>query len=119
MRIDRAYRQEGLTIGKLAERLGTPEYRLRRLINAGLGQRNFNVYLNSSRIAEAKAALADRGQDAVPILTIVLDAGFNSLGPFNRAFRAETGRTPTDFRRVSADSGIGQPEFKPSEPGDT
>ncbi|WP_421932902.1 helix-turn-helix domain-containing protein [Phenylobacterium sp.] len=115
MSVDRAYRQEGLTIGKLAERLGTPEYRLRRLINSRLGQRNFNAYLNSYRIAEAKAALADRDQDAVPILTIALDAGFNSLGPFNRAFRAETGMTPTDFRRASADSEIGQSEFEPGE----
>ena len=115
MTVERAYRQEGLTIGKLAARLGTPEHRLRRLINSGLGQRNFNAYLNSYRIADARTALADRGQDAVPILTIALDAGFNSLGPFNRAFRAETGTTPTDFRRASADSGIGQPEFKPGE----
>ncbi|MBR7618628.1 helix-turn-helix transcriptional regulator [Phenylobacterium sp. 20VBR1] len=115
MSIDRAYRQEGLTIGKLAERLGAAEYRLRRLINSDLGQRNFNAYLNGYRIDETKAALADRGQDSVPILTIALDAGFNSLGPFNRAFRAETGMTPTDFRRASADSGIGQPDFEPGE----
>jgi AraC-like DNA-binding protein len=32
-------------------------------------------------------------------LTIALDAGFQSLGPFNRAFKAHTGMTPTDFRR--------------------
>lgn len=38
----------------------------------------------------------------MPILTIALDAGFGSLGPFNRAFRAETGLTPTEFRRLSA-----------------
>nr|QQZ51016.1 AraC family transcriptional regulator [Phenylobacterium glaciei] len=94
---------------------GAAEYRLRRLINSDLGQRNFNAYLNGYRIDETKAALADRGQDSVPILTIALDAGFNSLGPFNRAFRAETGMTPTDFRRASADSGIGQPDFEPGE----
>lgn len=112
MSFDRAYRREGLTIGRLAEMLGAPEYRLRRLINQGLGHRNFNSYLNGYRIAEAKTALADRAQDATPILTIALDAGFNSLGPFNRAFRADTGVTPSDFRRAAADSGIGQPDFK-------
>lgn len=113
MTIDRAYRREGLTIGGLAQMLGAQEYRLRRLINQGLGHSNFNTYLNGYRIAEARAALADREQDAVPVLTIALDAGFNSLGPFNRAFRASTGMTPTDFRRAAADSRIGQPEFKP------
>jgi AraC-like DNA-binding protein len=36
----------------------------------------------------------------VPILTIALDAGFQSIGPFNRAFKAETGMTPSEFRRT-------------------
>lgn len=95
---DRLYRQEGLTITAVAARLGVPEYRLRRAINQGLGARNFNAYLNGFRIAEAKAALADPAQRDVPVLTIALDAGFGSLAPFNRAFRAETGCTPTEYR---------------------
>lgn len=96
---DRAYRQDGLTIGRLAHAHGVPEYRLRRVINQGLGHRNFNSFLNRYRIADAKAGLADPSQAQVPILTIALDAGFNSLGPFNRAFRAETGMTPSEYRR--------------------
>jgi AraC-like DNA-binding protein len=32
-------------------------------------------------------------------LTIARDAGFGSIGPFNRAFKADTGGTPTEFRR--------------------
>ena len=51
-------------------------------------------------IDEAKAALADLAQRDVPILTIALDAGFQSIGPFNRAFKADTGLTPTEFRRL-------------------
>jgi AraC-like DNA-binding protein len=99
MTVDRIYRQDGLTIAQLAERLGLPEYRLRRLINQALGYRNFNSFLNFYRIADAKVALADPTQAEVPVLTIALDAGFSSLGPFNRAFKAETGMTPSEFRR--------------------
>lgn len=98
MRVERLYRQDRLSIGALAHRMGLPEYRLRRLINHGLGQRNFNVFLNRYRIDEARAALADPTQAEVPILTIALDAGFNSLGPFNRAFKADTGMTPSEWR---------------------
>ena len=109
MTAERAYRQDGLTIGTLAQQLGLPEYRLRRLINQALGYRNFNSFVNHYRIAEAKAALADPSQAEVPVLTIALDAGFSSLGPFNRAFKAETGMTPSEYRRLSperrADSG--------------
>jgi AraC-like DNA-binding protein len=101
MTVERAYRQEGLTIAGLAQQLGLPEYRLRRLINQALGYRNFNSFVNHYRIAEAKAALGDAQQAEVPVLTIALDAGFSSLGPFNRAFKAETGMTPTEFRRAS------------------
>ena len=93
---ERIYRHEGITIGTLATKLAVPEYRLRRLINQQLGYRNFNVFLNNHRIAEAKAALADPSQAEVPVITIAMDAGFQSLGPFNRAFKATTGVTPTE-----------------------
>lgn len=102
MSTERFYRQDGLTIGALAQRLTVPEYRLRRAINQGLGYRNFNAFLNRYRIDEVKAALADPAQAPVPVLTLAMDAGFQSLGPFNRAFKAETGVTPTEFRRERA-----------------
>lgn len=95
---ERAYREEALTITALALKLGVPEYKLRRLINRQLGHRNFSAYLNQWRLADAKESLADPGQRDVPISTIGLDAGFQSLGPFNRAFKAETGLTPSEFR---------------------
>jgi len=98
MRAERLYRQDGLTITAVAARLGVPEYRLRRAINQGLGARNFNAYLNGFRLREAEEALADPAQREVPILTIALDAGFGSLAPFNRAFRAAQGCTPSEYR---------------------
>ena len=101
MTVERAYRREGLTIGLLSAELGVPEYRLRQLINEGLGYRNFNAFLNHYRIEEAKAALADPEQKEVPVLTIAMDTGFQSVGPFNRAFKSVTDLTPTEFRRIA------------------
>ncbi|MGY3407221.1 AraC-like DNA-binding protein/multisubunit Na+/H+ antiporter MnhB subunit [Bradyrhizobium sp. GM5.1] len=99
MTVERTYRQEGLAIGALAARLDVPEHRLRQAINEGLGYRNFNAFLNRYRIEDARLALSDVTQRDVPVLTIAMDAGFQSIGPFNRAFKAETGMTPTEFRR--------------------
>ena len=99
---ERIYRHDNITIGTLATKLKIPEYRLRRLINQRLGYRNFNVFLNEHRIAEAKAALADPSQAEVPVITIAMDAGFQSLGPFNRAFKATTGVTPSEYRKLKA-----------------
>ena len=94
-----AYRETGLSIASLAEQLDTPEHRLRSLINRRMGHRNFSAFLNGYRIEEAKADLADRDKVDLPVLTIAMDLGYNSLPPFNRAFRAATGTTPSEYRR--------------------
>jgi AraC-like DNA-binding protein len=96
----KGYREDALSIASLSQSLGVQEYRLRRLINRQLGYRNFSAFINGYRLAEAGNALGDRGQADVPILTIALDTGFGSIGPFNRAFKAYTGLTPTEYRRA-------------------
>jgi AraC-like DNA-binding protein len=108
MQEEKIYRQEGFGLGALVAALDVPEYRLRRLINQRLGHRNFISFVNGYRLAEAMAALADPAQAEVPVLTIALDAGFQSIGPFNRAFKAATGMTPTAYRK-QADSRTGGP----------
>jgi AraC-like DNA-binding protein len=100
MRDQETWKETGLTIGGLAARAATPEYRLRRLINQRLGFRNFTSFINEYRLAAAAARLADHEQVRIPVLTIALDLGWGSIGPFNRAFRARFGVTPTDYRRA-------------------
>jgi len=94
------WREEGLTIRALSERLNTQEHRLRRAINQSLGHRNFASFINGYRIELAQEILSDAAQAERTILSIAYDVGFASLGPFNRAFRAATGQSPTDFRRA-------------------
>ena len=102
------FRTPGLTITTLAEHLGTPEHRLRALINRRLGYRNFSGFLNHHRIAEARRILSDRTQVDLPVLTIAMDLGYNSLPTFNRAFKAETGTTPSDYRQDALSGNTGQ-----------
>ncbi|MGB3469562.1 MAG: helix-turn-helix domain-containing protein [Erythrobacter sp.] len=94
------YREPGLSIAGLADRLDTPEHRLRALINQKLGYRNFSAFLNRHRIAEAREKLVEKESVDLPVLTIAMDLGYNSLPTFNRAFRTETGTTPSEFRRL-------------------
>ncbi len=107
-----AWRREGLTIGALAEEVGAPEHRLRRLINDHLGHRNFAAFVNARRIEVAKARLTDPNEARVTVAAIAFDLGFGSLGPFNRAFKEATGLTPTEWRRVGDKSSP-----KPENPG--
>ncbi|MDX2277842.1 MAG: helix-turn-helix domain-containing protein [Hyphomonadaceae bacterium] len=105
-----AWRREGLTIGALAAELNTPEHRLRRLINDHLGARNFAAFVNARRIGAAKRLLADPANARKPVSAIAFDLGFGSLGPFNRAFKDETGVTPSEWRRNQLESGSPIPE---------
>lgn len=95
------YLEPGLTVADVARRLAIPPYQLRDLINRQAGQGNFSKFINSRRIEAAKRRLADPNQQHLPILTIALECGFNSIAPFNRAFRDFVGETPSAFRSRS------------------
>ncbi len=95
------YTRDSLTISELAEAVEIPEHRLRRLINQKLGFRNFTTYLNSHRLSDARTMLADPAQARRQITQIAFELGYGSITPFNRAFKAEQGMTPTEYRRMS------------------
>lgn len=96
---EKVYLTHGLSIGALAKRLDVPEYRLRALINKRLGYRNFNALLHEHRLRDACERLADASQAHLPILTIALDVGYQSIAPFNQAFRDAMGCTSSEYRR--------------------
>ncbi len=95
---DGVYLNPGLTIGELANRMNIPEHRLRRLINKGLGYRNFAAFINDHRIEEAKRRLSAPETAHEQITSIAFDLGYSSLAPFNRAFRERIGMSPSQFR---------------------
>jgi AraC-like DNA-binding protein len=94
-----------LSLGSLAARLKLPEHRLRRLINHGLGYRNFAAFVNDHRVSQAKRILADPDNARQQIVAVAFELGYASLAPFNRAFRQLTGMTPTEYR-AQALSGV-------------
>lgn len=110
------WRREGLTIADLGQQIGVPEHRLRAVINKRLGFRNFPTFINSYRIAAAKEVLADPANARRTILEVAYDSGFASLGPFNKAFRDQTGESPSEFRRRALDSANSLAVFENSPP---
>lgn len=99
IRIDKIYLQEGLTIRKLSDQMNEQEYKVRKYINQHLGFRNFNDFLNSYRIQNACELLLDEKKSDLTVLEIAYSLGYNSLGPFNKAFKNHTGVTPTTYRK--------------------
>ena len=88
--------EEGLTITKLAAYTGEKEYLIRRTINGELGYTNFNSFLNHYRIGEAQRII--REEPHLNFQEIAFRLGYQSVATFNRAFKKETGQTPTGFR---------------------
>jgi AraC-like DNA-binding protein len=55
-------------------------------------------FLHHHRLQEAASRLTS---ESLPILTIALECGYGSIGPFNRAFRQRFGMTPTEYRAAA------------------
>ncbi len=97
MENDRIYLQSELTLQDLADRLSIPSYQVTQSINEGL-QKNFYDLVNGYRVEEAKRVLLDPASRNSKILTIGLEAGFNSKTTFNTVFKKFTGFTPSEFK---------------------
>ncbi|NHZ88739.1 helix-turn-helix domain-containing protein [Massilia sp. CCM 8733] len=104
MEVDQAYRNGELTLDELAALLAMTPHELSQLINDACGV-NLQEYLNRYRVDALKAALLAPGQASVSILDLALACGFNSKTTLNRAFKKQTGLTPSEFRRGGAGTG--------------
>ncbi len=98
METEQPYRNPDITLPQLAQELGLTRNLLSRLLNEGLGI-NFFDFINQYRVDCVKAWLRDPAKTSMTILGMAMDAGFNSKGTFNAAFRKHTGLTPSQFRK--------------------
>lgn len=93
------YRSADLTLGDLAERLGTTPHRLSEVLNALLGQ-SFYDFINGYRVREVQTRLQGPDGARLTYLALALDAGFASKSTFNAVFKKHTGMTPSEYRRA-------------------
>ena len=105
--------REGLSLKGLADLVGLPEYRLRKLIHEQLGYRNFNALLHDYRIREACRQLSDPTLRRTPILTIALSVGYASVNTFSRGFRDIMGVTPSTWRAAELSAAARAPDIAP------
>lgn len=92
--VEKLYKQSRFSLQDLAQRTGLSSKNISWAINEG-SQLNFCDYINSHRIQEIKARLADKPHSN--LLQIALDAGFNSKSSFNKSFKNQVGMTPSQY----------------------
>ncbi len=95
---DKKFVTPELKVADLAKFLGEHEYKVTQCITGSLGYRNFNHMINSHRIDSAKKVFDNPENKGRSILSVAFDCGFNSIGPFNRAFKQQVGMTPREYR---------------------
>ncbi|UWR14045.1 AraC family transcriptional regulator [Sulfitobacter sp. M368] len=92
---DLLYRAPNLSLWDLAKHIGVTSHYVSQTLNTHLGKSFFEL-VNGWRIKDAIKQLTTT--DAT-ILVITYDVGFNSRSAFYKAFKRETGKTPTDLRK--------------------
>ncbi len=97
------YKEMGLSVNEVAEKLGTQPYLVSQAINSCLGK-NFFELINRYRVEEAKLLLLDESWNYLSIMGIGFEAGFNSKTAFNTSFKRFAGVTPSDFKKKSKTS---------------
>lgn len=85
-----------LTVGTVADALGTNRTYLSKAINESTGK-TFTQVVNDYRIREAIAAISDFAANK-PLKQISTDVGFSSLSTFYATFQSLTGMTPARYR---------------------
>lgn len=118
LEVEAIYRQPELKVADVARRLRSAEHKISRAITNGLGERNFNRLINSHRVRHACQLLAEPASP-LSVLEISAESGFASLGPFNRAFKAQTGVTPSSYRAshgLKGAEGVNPPPGSPRTP---
>lgn len=95
MEHDKLFRDNTLNLESLATTLGITRYQLSQLLNTELGV-TFSRFLQGYRVAEAQVLLSKYSHRT--ILSIALEVGFNSNTAFQTAFKAVTGKTPSEYR---------------------
>jgi len=112
MEVENIYRDPELTFTMLAKKISIKEHNLRKVINSGMGYRNFNQFLNNYRIGEACQLFINEENHEISISLVAFQVGYASLSSFNKAFKEITGVTPSAFRN-NPDSSLLMPKITP------
>lgn len=95
MRQDKLYLDSSISLQKLSSYVSISPNYISQTLNETLST-NFFDFINQWRIEAAKPKIL-ANQDTV--LNIALEVGFNARSSFYKAFKQETGKTPSEFRK--------------------
>lgn len=93
---DKIYKEDGVSLNMLSERLGTSRHNTSQIINEHFDM-NFFELMNKFRIDEAVEMIKNKGDKKLTIIDIAYKVGFNNKVTFNKAFKKRFDVTPTQY----------------------
>ncbi len=90
------YKNENLTLVELAKQLKVHPNHLSQVINEIEGK-NFYNYINALRITEFISLASLPENKKYTMISLAYDCGFSTKSTFNKHFKLQTGKTPTEF----------------------
>ena len=97
MRLSKIYRNPYLTLSSTAENLGISACYLSSMVNTLLNK-SFIDFINEYRVEDVKKHLHSEEFANYTIVSLGLEAGFNSKSTFYSAFKKHTGLTPLEYK---------------------
>ena len=92
------YKKNDLSLNDLASQLNTHPNYLSQIINKKEGE-SFYDFVNTFRVEEFKRLVKNPENKQFTLLALAYDCGFNSKSSFNRYFKKNTGKTPSQYNK--------------------
>jgi AraC-like DNA-binding protein len=97
---EKVYTNPEISIAWLAEHLGVKAYLISRCLNE-IMTKKFTDFINEYRVEEVQRLLADPKNSKYTLLSLAMEAGFNSKSSFNRAVKKHLGISPNALKSGS------------------
>lgn len=94
---DGLYKNPELSLNSLAEELGLKPYLVSKSLSVIFNKR-FNDFVNEYRVKEFQRLLKDSDNSKYTLLSLAMQAGFNSKSSFNRSIKKHLGISPSDLK---------------------
>jgi AraC-like DNA-binding protein len=98
MEKEKPFLDENLSLSKLAQLLNITPNQLSQVINQKTNSNFFN-FINSYRVEQVKLKLKNPSYTQYTILGIAYDCGFRSKASFNKIFKQQVGKTPSQYQK--------------------
>lgn len=97
MEKDKLFKDQELSLHSISEQLNIKPYLISKSLSE-VNNKRFNDFVNEYRVNEVQSLLQNSNNSKYTLLSIAMDAGFNSKSSFNRAVKKQLGILPSELK---------------------